>query len=94
MKLNGKEIQFTKADDEQYVLEKNKVALNQTSKITIDATVSPSVVDNTKRWTIGAGYGTNGLAGSVRFPIGKNNAVGGWVYGDKSVKSAGLEVKF
>ena len=94
VRLNGKDVQFTRADDEKYLFEKNKVALNQTSKITFDATVSPTVIDNTRRWAIGAGYGTEGLAGSVRFPIGKNNAVGGWVYGDKSVKSAGLEVKF
>lgn len=94
VRLNGKDVQFTKADNEKYLFEKNKIALNQTSKITFDATVSPTVIDNTKRWSAGVGYGTNGWAGKIDFPIKKSDTIGGWVYGDNKVKTAGLEVKF
>jgi hypothetical protein len=94
IKLNGKEVIFNKADDEKYALEKNKIALNQTSDITFDATITPPTVDNTKRWGVGIGYGMNGLAGKLDFPIGKNNSIGGWVYGDKETASVGINIKF
>ena len=93
VKLNGKDVQFTKSDDEKYVFDKNKVALNQTNTIIFDATVTPQVVDNTKRWGIGVGYGKNGIAYKLDFPIGNNNW-GGWMYKDDDRKSGGLSLRF
>lgn len=94
VKLNGKDVEFQKSDDEKYVFDKNKVALNQTSTITFDATVAPQVVDNTKRWGVGVGYGANGTAYLVDFPIGKSDYVGGWAYKDNVSKTAGVKINF
>lgn len=95
VKLNGKDVQFRKSDDEQFIFDKNKVALNQTSTITFDATVSPMVIDNTKRWGVGIGYASNngGVAYKLDFPIGNNNW-GGWAYKDDDRKSGGLSLRF
>ena len=94
VKLNGKELVFNKADNESYILEKNKVALDQSTVVTFDATVSPTVIDDTKRWSVGVGCGTNGISGKVDFPIGKSNNVGGFVYGDKKTQSVGVNFRF
>ncbi len=94
VKLNGKDMQFSKADDEQFVFDKNKVALNQNSTITFDATVTPQIVDNTKRWGIGIGTGTNGTAYTVDFPVGNSNYIGGWAYKDDKSDSAGVKFRF
>ena len=92
--LNGKDVRFTKTDDEKYVFDKNKVALNQTNTIIFDATVTPQVVDNTKRWGVGIGYGKNGIAYKLDFPIGRSNQIGGWAYKDDDRKSGGLSLRF
>ncbi len=92
--LNGKDVRFTKTDDEKYVFDKNKVVLNQTSTITFDATVTPQVTDNTKRWGIGVGYGTNGTAYTVDFPVDNSNHLNGWVYKDDETKTVGVKIKF
>ncbi len=94
VKLNGKDVEFQKSDDEKYVFDKNKVALNQSSTITFDATVAPQVVDNTKRWGVGVGYGTNSTAYMIDFPIGKSDYVGGWAYKDNVSKTAGVKINF
>ncbi|WP_455576962.1 hypothetical protein, partial [Anaerosinus sp.] len=94
VKLNGKDVQFSKSDDEQFLFDKNKVALNQTSTITFDATVTPQIVDKTKRWAIGIGYGTNGTAYLIDFPIWKNDYIGGWAYKDSDVETAGVKINF
>ncbi len=75
--VNGQEQTFTKTDEERYVFDKNKLTLDQTSKVTFDVNVPP--IDNTKRWAIGVGYADGGdIAYTVDFPIGKSNTVGGW----------------
>ncbi len=94
VKLNGKDVEFQKSDDEQFIFDKNKVALNQTSTITFDATVTPQIVDKTKRWGVGVGYSTNGIAYTVDFPIGENNYIGGWAYKDDQSKTGGVKIKF
>ncbi len=94
VKLNGKDVQFAKSDDERYVFDKNKVALNQTNTITFDATVSPQVIDNTKLWGIGVGYGTNSTAYMIDFPIGRSDYLNGWIYKDDESKTVGLKIKF
>ena len=88
VKVNGQEQTIKKADSEKYVFDKNKLQLNQNSTATVDIKVP--VVDKTKRWSIGVGYGNHGIAGKVDFPIGKQNRVGGWVAGDKQTVMGGL----
>lgn len=92
VKVNGKNAVISKADDEQYLFEKNKIALQQTSKAEINITVP--VEDRTKYWSLGVGYGNNGMAGIVGFPINKKAAVGGWIYADKRTGAGGIEIKF
>lgn len=89
VRLNGKETMFSKAEDEQYMFDKNKLALTQSSTVTIDARVQP--VNETKRWSIGVGYGNHGMAYKVDFPVGQ---LGGWAYRDDESKAAGISVRF
>lgn len=88
--LNGEKQVIHKDDFEKYVFDKNKLALEQTSKATVDLKIP--VVDNTKKWSIGVGYSNNGVSGKVDFPIKKN--IGGWVYADRESKAVGVSVKF
>ena len=92
IKVNGEEQTFAKADDERFVFDKNKLTLDQTSKVTLDVTVP--TVDKTKRWAVGVGYGDDGMAYTVDFPIGKSDAVGGWVYRDDDSTAVGVKMKF
>lgn len=91
VKVNGKEQTFQKSDNEKYVLDKNKIALEQSSKASIDIKVP--VIDNTRRWELGVGVDKHGQpAGMVGFPIKGN--VGGWVAGSKSTVMGGVKVHF
>lgn len=92
IKVNGEEQTFAKADDERFVFDKNKLTLDQTSKVTLDVTVP--TVDKTKRWAVGVGYGDDGIAYTVDFPIGKSNNLGGWVYRDNDSTAVGVKMKF
>lgn len=92
VRVNGQEQTFTKAEDERYVFDKNKLTLDQTSKVTMDINVPTR--DKTKRWAIGVGYGDDGMAYTVDFPIGKSDAVGGWVYKDDDSHAVGVKMKF
>ena len=92
VKVNGKEQTFAKADDEQYVFDKNKLTLDQTSKVTMDINVPTR--DETKRWAIGVGCGNDGMAYTVDFPVGKANNLGGWVYRDDDSTAVGVKIKF
>jgi hypothetical protein len=51
VKVNGKETTFEKADNENYVLEKNKVTLTQTSTSTID--IKTNTIDTSRLWAVG-----------------------------------------
>lgn len=55
VKVNGKETTIQKADNEQYIFDKNKLQLNQQSTATISIDVP--AVDNTKTWAVGVGIG-------------------------------------
>jgi len=90
VKVNGREQVIHKANTEKYVLDKNKIILDQQSKASLEIKVP--VVDNTRKWSAGIGYGNHGWAGKVDFPI--KQPVGGWVYGDKSTVAAGIQVNF
>ena len=92
IKVNGQEQTFEKSDEEKYVFDKNKLTLDQTSKVTLDVTVP--TVDNTKRWAVGVGYGNDGMAYTVDFPIGKSDTVGGWLYKDNDSHAVGVKIKF
>ena len=91
VKLNGKEISFTKSDDEKFIFDKNKIALQQYSDITFNATVEPPVIDKTKRWGLGVGYGSHGKAGIVKFPVNNTKC---WAYVDDDTKAGGLIFEF
>ena len=92
VRVNGKEKTFAKADDEQYVFDKNKLTLDQTSKVTMDINVPTR--DETKRWAVGVGYSNDGIAYTVDFPIGKSNRLGGWAYKDNDSHAVGVKMKF
>jgi len=83
--VNGKPGVFTKAEDERYVLDKNMIALTQTSTINIKADIP--TIDKTKNGAIGIGYGTNGPA--VKLDIKKI-----WFYADRDTKAAGIQYRF
>ena len=92
IKVNGQEQTFTKTDDERFMFDKNKLAISQTSRIAIDVNVPP--IDNTKRWAVGVGYGDDGMAYTVDFPVGKSDRFGGWVYRDNDSTAVGVKMKF
>lgn len=94
VRLNGKDIQFMQADDEKFMFDKNKIALNQTSSITFDATVAPTVIDETKWLSAGIGYGTNGIAYTIDIPIHKEQNLDAWYYKDKETQAGGVKVRF
>lgn len=90
VKVNGKDFEIQKADDEKYVFDKYKLQLNQTSQADLNITVP--VIDKTKRWEIGIGASKNGAVGLVGFPVSRN--VGGWIAGRHGDIMAGVVVKF
>lgn len=91
VKVNGKEQTFEKEDNEKYVLGKNKIALEQQSKASIDIKVP--TIDNTRRWELGVGVDKKGNpAGMVGFPV--KGHVGGWVAGSKGNVMGGIKVHF
>lgn len=91
VKVNGKEQTFKKTDNEKYVLDKNKIALEQSSKASVDIKVP--VIDETRKWELGVGVDRHGQpAGMVGFPIKGN--VGGWVAGSKGTIMGGVKVHF
>lgn len=92
VKVNGKDAVISKTDDEQYLFEKNKISLQQTSKA--DINIAIPVMDKTRYWSVGLGYGSNGVAGVVGFPVNKRSGLGGWVYADKKTGAGGIEIKF
>ncbi len=95
VKLNGEETTFKKSEDEKFVFDKNKIALEQSSTITINTIVKPLTIDKTNRWAIGIGKAEgSGVAYTVDFPIGKSNTFGGWIYKDDDNEAAGIKIKF
>lgn len=91
VKVNGKEQTFQKSDNEKYVLDKNKIALEQQAKASIDIKVP--TIDNTRKWELGVGVDKHGQpAGMVGFPV--KGHVGGWVAGSKGTVMGGIKVHF
>ena len=92
VKINGKDAVIKKEETEQYIFDKNKLELNQTSKSDISITVP--TIDNTKHWGVGVGYGNNGIGYTVDFPINKKANLDGWLYKDNDTNLIGVKVKF
>lgn len=90
--VNGKEQTFVKSDEEQFVFDKNKLSLDQTSRVNLDINVP--MRDETKRWAIGIGASDNGIAYTVDFPIGKSDTYAGWAYKDNDSHAVGVKIKF
>ncbi|MCQ2581871.1 MAG: hypothetical protein MJ170_02710 [Alphaproteobacteria bacterium] len=94
VKINGKEVEFEKSDDERFVFDKNKIVLDQVSKMAIDINVQPVKIDKTKHWGIGAGYGSKKIGGILTFPIDKKINLDGWVYYNNEEKKGGIMIRF
>lgn len=89
VKVNGKDFEIKKADDEKYIFDKYKLQLNQTSRTDLNITVP--VIDKTKRWEIGIGASKDGAVGMIGFPVKGN--IGGWIAGRQDNVMAGIVVK-
>lgn len=72
LKVNGREVTFSKDDAENFMFEKNKIQLDQHSKVvanvdltkTVDALVDAEIRARSKRFSIGAWYLRDGPAAS------------------------------
>ena len=83
--VNGHEAVFTKADDEQFVFEKGKLQLDQSSKISLDLQIQPTVIDTTKHHAISL------EAGFYGFGLGyRQDKWHGFIYSgfDRSINAA------
>jgi Flp pilus assembly secretin CpaC len=83
--VNGQSGKFTKADDEQYVFDKNMMSVKQSSTVTLRLDIP--TVDKTKNHSIGIGTGSHGLA----LMYTQKNA---WGYYDKDTKAGGFMWRF
>lgn len=91
VKVNGQAQEFKKSDTEKYVLDKNKITLDQQSKASVDIKVP--VIDETRKWELGVGVDKKGQpAAMVGFPV--KGHVGGWVAGSKGTIMGGIKVHF
>lgn len=90
VKVNDKDFTVQKAEDEQYIFDKNKLSLTQTTRS--DLQISVPTIDKTRHYEIGIGTSKNGTVGLVGFPIKGN--VGGWVAGNEDYIMGGVSFKF
>lgn len=90
IKVNGKAATFSKTEEEKYLFDKNKLQLNQSSTATVELQIP--TIDKTKRFGVGAGYGSHGVGYTAQFPIHKN--LDGWAYHDKDTIAGGILIRF
>ena len=90
VRVNGKEMTFQKTKDEQFVLDKNKLSLTQSSTATLDIKVP--TIDKTKRWGIGVGASSRKPVGIASFPLTKR--LDGWVVGNEEKAMGGVMFRF
>lgn len=90
VKVNDKDFVVAKAENEQYLFDKNKLTLMQTSST--DLNIKIPVVDKTRRWGIGAGVSKDGAVGVISFPM--KGSVGGWVASRADNVMGGVMVRF
>ena len=89
VEVNGKKTTFNVAENENYLFDKNRLELEQSSKVSFSVNVKP--IDLTKRWGIGVGY-INGLNGIISGPIvGPFDFIG--IANDKQI-GAGALIRF
>ena len=60
--VNGKPAVITKTDDEQFIFDKNKLQVNNTSSASIAIEIPVVTIDKTRDWQLGAMVGTDGLS--------------------------------
>lgn len=90
VKVNDRAVAVSKADDEQYLFDKNKLSLTQTSSAELNIKVP--AVDETTHWGIGVGASKAGTVGALSFPIG--GRIDGWAAGRRGNVMAGVMVRF
>jgi hypothetical protein len=90
VRVNGRDQVFTKTSEEAYMFEKNRISLDQSSKVAFELKIIPA--DNTRHYGLGLGIGFNGLAGIGSFPV--QGIFDGWVYLDKAIGAGGLMIRF
>ena len=92
IKVNGKDAVFSRADNENYLFQRNKLVLDQQSKASINIEVP--TIDKTKHYGAGPGLSNHGLAGMVTYPVIKKANLDGWVYGDRETAATGIILRF
>lgn len=90
VKVNDKAFAVTKADDEQYIFDKNKLTMTQTSRA--DLNIRVPAVDETKHWGIGVGASKDGAVGAITFPIG--GRIDGWAASKHGNVMGGVMLRF
>lgn len=90
VKVNNKDFAVTKADDEQYLFDKNKLTLTQTSTANLNIRVPG--VDETKHWGVGVGASKDGAVAALSFPIG--GRLDGWAAGKHGNVMGGVMLRF
>ena len=93
VKVNGQPYDFTLLQNETQGFQAGKVVLNQSSEIDFNIKTEKIIIDNTRNFGVGVGYGNNGLSGIISVPLVKPG-LGLFVYGDNKTISGGLEFKF
>lgn len=92
IKVNGKDAVFSRADNEDYIFERNKLVFDQQTKASINIEVP--TIDKTKHYGIGPGLSNHGLAGMATYPVIKKANLDGWVYGDRETAATGIILRF
>lgn len=90
VKVNDKEFAVSKADDEQFLFDKNKLTMTQTSNANLNIRVP--TVDETKHWGVGVGASKDGAVGAITFPIG--GRIDGWAAGKHGNVMGGVMLRF
>lgn len=98
VKVNGHTLDIKKEENENYVLDRNKIVVNSELKGTYSLNIEPVYIDKTKRFGIGGGVGM--VRGKVEpvaiisFPVDKKRNIDGWAVGNQDIFLAGIIKKF
>lgn len=90
--VNGVEQTIVKSDTEDYVLEKNSLKLKQQSRSIVE--IKTDVIDKTRRYNIGVGYGNHGLSTMLRVALPYVSFLDAFAYADSETVSCGISVSF
>lgn len=86
--VNGNEAVFKKMDEENFVFEKGKLQLDQSSKVSVDLQITPTIIDTTKHHAITLGAGLYGFGAGYR-----QDRWSGEIYSDWN-RNIGVAVKY